>query len=554
MNIVDQIRTQMAAGFQRKSATTCSRWASKYRIMGKPFPGPVSYLRHPWSMAMRDCDRSWVGPKAAQMGYTEVCLDRALFTLDIKKESVLYLLPKKSPDASDFSASRFDAALELSEHLAMMFDDVKNVGHKRSGSASLFIRGTMSKSGVKSLPVSTLILDEKDEMHQKNLKQAFERLSGQETKQIIEVSTPTIPEYGIDETFQKTNKQHFFFKCPSCGRRTEMTYPESVVVCADSINDVAGIKRSHYICTLCGNKLPHESKLEWLTKAMFRGHAGWEPTANFDADMDGFHIPQMYSFTISPAEFAATVIEAQSDPASEQELWNSKAGKPHLVADARVTDQMIDILIKPYKCGPSNRGSGIITMGVDQGKWLHCHIDEWYFPDGNKGGADINTRAFKKTLAILKVTRFEDLDKLMRDYQILQAVIDANPERREATKFMNRFWGHVNLCFYNRGIQGKTIVISKDQGTVAVDRTNWLDQSFSRFHRQTQSLPNDFEEEYRKNIKALVRVPELDNNGNPTAKYKNTKPDHYAHANNYSEIALPLALSAESGSDIATFL
>lgn len=554
MNLLEELKVRMAASFERKSATTCSRWSSKYRIMGAPFPGPVSYLRHPWTMAMRDCDRSWTGPKAAQMGYTEVCIDRAFFTLDILKASVLYLLPKKTPDATDFSASRFDPALEMSPHLRQMFDDVQNVGHKRAGSASMFLRGTMSKSGVKSVPVQLLILDEKDEMNQSNVAQAKERLSGQATKQILEVSTPTIPDYGIDKSFQQTNKKHFFFKCPCCGRREEMIFPDSIVVTADDPADHKALLKSHYICLQCKGVLPHESKADWLTKAMFRGHAGWESTANFDSETDGFYIPQMYSFTVAPWEMAKAIIEAETDPTVEQELWNSKAGMPHIVADARVESPMIEAIIKPYREGDPGLGmqTSMITMGVDVGKWLHCQVDEWYFPEGT--GADLNAKAFKKTIAIFKVPKFEDLDKAMLRYQVRFCVIDANPERRKATEFMHRFFGRVYLCFYNRGVNGKDMGINKEAGTVSVDRTTWLDQSLSRFFKQTQSLPSTTVKEYKEQIQALVRKPELDSNGNPTAKYINTRPDHFAHANNYSEIALPILASITTGGNVAQFL
>ena len=47
-------------------------------------------------------------------------------------------------------------------------------------------------------------------------------------------------------------------------------------------------------------------------------------------------------------------------------------------------------------------------------------------------------------------------------------------------------------------------------------------------------------------MKALVKKPERDNNGNPTAKYINVADDHFAHANNYAEIALPLGAAMGS--------
>jgi len=77
-------------------------------VMGKPFPGLLSHENHPWTKDMRDCDAEMmVGQKAAQMGYTEVALDKSFKAIDIDGISVMYILPASNPDASDFSTARF---------------------------------------------------------------------------------------------------------------------------------------------------------------------------------------------------------------------------------------------------------------------------------------------------------------------------------------------------------------------------------------------------------------------------------------------------------------
>lgn len=548
-------------GLIRVSATTCSRWANQYRyVINNGVTEQINYNKHPWTKQLRDCDNSWVGPKAAQMGYTEACLDRSFFTLDVKKVSVLYLLPKKMPDAVDFSASRFDPALELSPHLRQIFSKVSNVGHKRAGSASLFVRGTMSRSAVKSVPVGLVVFDEKDEMNQKNIAQAHERLSGQDDKQSIEISTPSVPNFGIDRTFQRSTQQHFFFTCPSCSKRTELIFfdeknePFCLKVTADSPNDPA-IKKSHLICPECHNVLPHESKSEWLTKAMWRGKAGWEKTANRDSDLDGFYINQLYSFKMTPPEIAAAVIAGRYDQSIEQEVWNSKAGLPHAVEGARVTEAMIASILGGHSLKDPAPSNALVTMGVDVGKWLYFNIDTWYFPEGYT--KDLNTYATKYTLNVGRVAHFEELDQLMKDWQVLQCVIDANPERRKATEFKERFRGHVHLCFYNRGLNSRSdVTLNEDQHTIGVDRTSWLDVTMGRYHKGKGSIiiPRDVPEEYHKHITNLVRKPGLDKDGNPTAKYINTDADHHAHAANYSEIALPLAVSSARSENIKAFL
>ena len=103
--------------------------------------------------------------------------------------------------ATDFSTSRFDPALELSPHLNNLFSDVKNVGHKRAGSANLFVRGSRSESQLRSIPAGVLIFDEVDVMVQRNIILALERASGQVHKLFMFLSTPTIDNFGINDCF-----------------------------------------------------------------------------------------------------------------------------------------------------------------------------------------------------------------------------------------------------------------------------------------------------------------------------------------------------------------
>jgi len=78
---------------------------------------------------------------------------------------------------------------------------------------------------------------------------------------------------------------------------------------------------------------------------------------------------------------------------------------------------------------------------------------------------------------------------------------------------------------------------------VTVDRTSWFDMSLSRFRTKTISLPKDIPAEYRRHIKSIVRIYIRDSDGNPMGKYvkASNDEDHFAHARNYSEIALPLS-------------
>lgn len=553
-DLILKIKEGIASGLKRRTLTTCSRWSQACVIMGNPFPGPFSFEHHPWTRDMLDSDATWnVGQKAAQMGFTVVGMNRTFYKIDVERQSCLYLLPTKTPDATDFSATRFDPLLELSPHLEKLFSDVKNVATKRAGSAILYIRGANSRSGLKSIPVSFIVFDEYDEMNQENIPLAVERTSGQLIKQFWAISTPTIPNFGINKLFLDSTQEHFCFKCPICGRKTHLMFPDCLVVTGDSLVDPE-ISRSHVICNECKKPLPSAMKDKVdLAKTEYIKTGFWEPLGHTDFQNRGFYVNQLYSPTITPAELAKAKFKALSDPHAEQEFYNSKGGVPHIVDGARVSEAMIDKCIGDHRKDAAAPHGKLVTMGVDVGKWLHCEIAQW-FP--KQLGADLNMLSDSKIIWEGKVSAFEELDKLMRQYQILFCVIDANPERRKAYEFAIRFHGHVKLCFYGKGLSSKNIQISKDddQHFVSVDRTSWMDASLSRFKTQTIKLPADVSREYREHIKNPIRVYDKDKDGNPIGKYVSTGDDHFAHARTYDEIALPLAAAFSTNKDVASFM
>lgn len=540
---------RLVGGLRRKAVTTASKWAETYRIMPK---GAWRFDRYPWLRDMHDSKAETnIGQKAAQMGYTETVLNLTFFNIDVKGNDCLYVLPSKTPDASDFSASRFDTALELSTHLSRMFSDVKNIGHKKAGSANLYVRGSQSRSGLKSIPVAFLVLDEVEEFNKESIPLAMERMSGQIEKMAWLISTPTIDNKGINEWFRRSTQEHFFFKCPSCRKSIELIFPDSIEIIGKDYSDPEIIK-SFLKCTACGAKLPHETKKEWLADSE------WVPQKS--SPIRGFYINQLYSPTVRPSEIVSLYFRAMTNPADEQEFFNSKLGLPHAVEGARVTDEQIENSIKNYHITSSLKPNVVTTMGVDVGKFLHYEIDQWYLPEHLKT-TDPNMEARCRVVRIGKLSHAADFDELLNLVlvnSVTACIIDANPERRKALEFAKKLYGLVRLCFYGRGIIGKTINIGKDinEPSISVDRTAWLDLSLGRFRNGTITLPIDTPLEYKDHIKALVRVYKTDKDGQQMGYYDKGEndPDHYAHARNYSEIALPLALSFGTSYNITKVL
>ena len=552
----DVMIERLVSGLKRTAVKKPSKWAELYRELPT---GRWSFKHYPWLKEMHDSTAEYnVGQKAAQMGFTEMLLNLSFYGIDIRGFDCLYLVPTKTPFATDFSAGRFGPALALSTHLQNLFTDTDNVGHKRAGAANLYVRGSQSRSGLKGLPINYLMMDELAEFVEENIPLAFARTDGQLEKLIWMISTPTHEGHGIGVYWDKSDKRHFFFKCPSCSRRIELKFPESVVMCGIDEHD-PDVNKSHLICYECKAVLPHDEKHLWLADNL------WVPELP-GRDIAGFTVSQLYSYTVTPQQLVKFYYESLHNVAFEVEFFNSKLGMPHIVKGHRVNDDDLDYCImhgrtfngeklrKSLEAG--NFRGHLMTMGVDVGpRKIHYEIAKWDV-DSSKYHGDIHSCSTPVVATHGTVEHFEELDKLMDDYGIISCVIDGNPERRKAAEFAKRYFGRVRLCFFGRNISGKTYVDSKIEyngdPVIMVDRTTWLDQALGRFINHTISIPMDTDLEYRTQIKEPVKTYKLDGDGNPVATYitSNGRDDHYAFSRCYNEMALMFAAAIGANQDM----
>jgi hypothetical protein len=256
--------------------------------------------------------------------------------------------------------------------------------------------------------------------------------------------------------------------------------------------------------------------------------------------------------TAKPHELAQLAISAESNKADEQEFYNSKLGLPHVVKGGQVSDTNIDECTKNYS--ESTGGYyGMVTMGIDVGAKLDYEIDMWFLDDSART-VDVNAASHCKLIAEGTVDEFTDLDKLMRDFGVVFAIIDREPETREAMKFACRFPDRVALCKYGSGVSGRVLRYNKDDAMVLVDRTVWMDTSLGRFIADKKGirLPIDLSERYKQHVCAPARVYKKDAQGVTVGKWitGDGVADHQAHARTYAEIALPFAACLSRNEDI----
>jgi hypothetical protein len=469
--------------------------------------------------------------------------------VDQVRTDVLYVLPTANL-ASDFAKARLDQMVALSPELKDLFVGTNNVGLKTTQHRSnIFIRGSVAESGLVSVPVGTAVVDEWDRCNQNALALVHKRMAAHVNKHLFLLSTPTLPEHGINVQYLLGTQERFMFPCPSCGKKIQLLWPDNIEICGESSTD-PDCHLSYLKCNECGSKLPHETKTEWLAQAF------WEATAKAHGHRS-FHLNQMYAWAMTPGELVVDYFKGESSDAAKVEFTNQILGEPHLMEGAKVTDGIIDSCLGPHRTDdprPTD-SSRQIVMGVDIGMYLDIVIAEYLYDCDPGYEPYINSQCKVLTTIRLPGTDFDILDRVMAEWQVQYACLDFQPETVLAKAFCRRFYGFASVVQYRKGTIGNEVKEALDDNrvsTLTVDRTSFLDMSLGRLHKQRTSLPNDISPVFREHVKALARTYEMDEFGRPRAIYVtlNNRADHLAHALTLTEVAHLQAYSKSTGRSI----
>jgi endogenous inhibitor of DNA gyrase (YacG/DUF329 family) len=478
--------------------------------------------------------REIVYMKAGQIGVSELLISYALHACDQRSADVLYLMPTNT-DVSDFGQSRFGPALEASPYLASIVVGAsasKNqrgadkVTLKRIRENFLYLRGgSVGNDGrarqLKSIPVDVLVGDEIDEMDERAMPIGRKRLGHSPIKEVRQASTPTYHGVGIHAQWELSDQREWFVPCPHCGKWQQLDINNIVQVWDDLGRPIVWHgqedDRAYIACTRCGKEVDRLAKGEWVPKYPGRSIVGFHPTKL----MSG-HTPLL-----------AVVLNFNTvDETARREAFNQDLGLPYTPKGGRLTEEDLRACEREFAHGPLDYDAGA-AMGVDVGKLLHVVIRAR--PDG---------KGERRQLFAGAVMNFDEVSRLMQQYQVNTCVVDALPETRSARAFQaehkdKKVW----LCHYVSAESGakKSGPVQWDarHGNVNADRTWTLDITFSRFYDKSNVLPANIKSvaDYHKHLLEPTRVVHEKPDGTVVGKYVGDGDDHFAHAENYCAIA-----------------
>jgi hypothetical protein len=445
---------QIARPGTRATSEPLADWARRrIRLEGRPF----SFEGHAYLRAIYDDTAPHVVlSKAAQIGGTTWAILRSIHACRSGLNTIYYF-PTKT-DVLDFSKSRVGPLLMNNPFLARLMTDTDTAGLKRIGSAHLYLRGMQSTVGLKSVPADMVVFDELDESDPVAKTMARERLAHSDYKRIIELSNPSLPDYGIDEAYQASDQRHWLLKCPTCGHWTalEKEFPNKL---GQEVTVILPREDGTFYraCPQCQAELDIDQG-EWVPDFP-------------DRPIHGYRISQLFSSKVDPGE----ILKEYRTTRFPDRFYNLKIGVPWADLERRLdVGSVLALCADRPLLGKSDTAC---SMGVDTGKELHVVI--------LRPAKDYETQDL---LHLAICNDFEELDELIKRFKVDRCVIDGLPETHATRTFAGRHRNKVFMCFFNEHQRGAAAWDHQAQ-TVQVNRTEAIDASRAAVREKKLTLP-----------------------------------------------------------------
>lgn len=463
--------------------------------------------------------------KATQGGFTLIEVLKTLHGLIHGRypQGYLYLFPT-TDDVREFSKSRFNPLIEANREMIGKYVKPGGKGTdtaslKKVRDAFLYLRGARlsqtigegdgekESSKLRSIPVDGFTCDEVDLMDMSMIEKAKGRMGASKIKDESYLSNPTLPGYGIDAIFQKSDQRHLFRKC-SCGERmcAELSFPDCVKLRPDGTGYIG--------CPKCGREVRLSTDDIWV------------PSVRENTDyMHGYRWSQLSSADNDPAEILA---DYQNPPEGNLgDVYRLRLGIPYVAAEDKLSAAVV------RECSSDSimpmLHVGQCAMGVDVGKIKHIVI-------GTRTGKDRY-----EIVKVIRLSKWEDIHDLALKFNVKSSVIDIRPYEDEARRFQKAEPYRIYLCQYTESTVSPKVYNQKT-GIVSVNRTEIFDATHRLFSEQSVVLPRKCPEmdEFIAQVCAPAKVLETSKKtGNSVYRYRKIGPhgDHYRNALNYFLLA-----------------
>lgn len=457
-----------------------------------------------------DKSQKIVMKKGAQIGVTTYGMNRALWFADSNQDpnvSIIYTFPTAS-DVADFSKARITPMISASEYLSSVASG--GIELKEIGRSFVYFRGAWSERQAISVDSDFNIHDEVDFSKPDIIEIYQERLSHSKHKLFLAFSTPTIPEFGVDYLFNRSDKKEWFVICLKCKAHQILKYPDSIR---------GNTKEARYACIKCRATLTDNIRREGY----------WKATSDNEWGVSGYHISQLMAPWIQAVEILRKEEKARIRPTKGmsgiKDFYNFCLGEAYGGENQPLNrDLLLSCIQNKHDLEVKGRNT---VMGVDQGDILHVVI----YKKEDNGDA--------RLLYVGEHNSFDDLYQLMDDFEVSICLIDALPNKHSARKFALTYPAKAWLVYYNDS-QKEFINWKKDREKreyrVVVNKIESMDRMASKFTERQAILPrlSKMVDLYIRHMCNWAKDKEEKSDGRIVWVYKKLGADHLTMATNYA--------------------
>jgi hypothetical protein len=485
--------------------------------------------------------REVVMQKAAQIGASGYSWRWAARRAEQFGDRVIYFFPTDD-DVSDFGDQRIEPSIQESAFLLKRIPPsfVRHKHLKQIGAGWLALRGTQSKSAVQSVDADALVFDEYDYLNQKNLAHAERRIAGSQaagrSPRIRRFGYPTIPGFGVNALYERSDKRVWRVTCPACGEEQALGWKENMRwrseeggpvqrMGHDEYEDYRVVAEAWRACRSC------EASFETPIGEPGPIHAGRWVQTNPQSDLIGFHVSRLIVPRTDLIELVRN--SRKTNPTDQEAFWNNDLGLAWSPAEAALTDADVDAACslggEPMEV---YRHRKVVLAGLDVAseRDLSLWVDELQ-DDGT-------TRA----IWIGEPKTFKEAANILRSLRAHMIVVDSMPERRSARALAATFPGRVILASYDDKNKADAFRYDPKKNMVTINRTEAMD-AFMDGIRHLRRIPLRVPPpRFKSQLLSPKRRTEEDTRGNPKRVYHSTGPDgdDYAHAGVYGLVAKEL--------------
>src|SRR3990167_3579206 len=286
--------------------------------------------------------------KCSQIGWSTLAILRSFHLAAFAGANIIHTFPSRNI-SKDFVVPKVNPLIARNKAIRDLVG-VDSVYLKQVGDRFIYFRGSFEEQEAISISAHILIQDEYDRSNQQVLKTFRSRLDDAKRERPElgwewQFSNPSIPGFGVDVLWEKSNQKHWFIKCQKCLYEYYMDFPDNI-----------DFEKQVRICSKCHNTISNEDLLNgrWVKKYK-------------DKEISGYWISQMFVPWIS----AAKLIE---DSEGDQDIFhNFDLGLPYISKDTSVSRESI---IKALNPGHNPRTN--VAIGVDNGIVKHYVVGNRY--------------------------------------------------------------------------------------------------------------------------------------------------------------------------------